>query len=208
MPNIQIGKFHYTIPNSSIDDVMAQTIEDNVKTVFKTLKQGIDEISTLIRSNSKEHLYIFDTDGKVLYKIDGGRYSSITPNEVDANSAGKISLHNHGMNASFSDGDIHAACETNLKKIHLVNRRYRYSMERSNGENFDLSVWNHIQPLYKKSYAEAEKELKRVDSTTYTELLDHLTWKKVCSDKSNDLIYTADQTTNGVDYFPFFRTVK
>lgn len=208
MPAIQVGKFHYFIPKELMNDFNSHSIQENVPTVVKGLKENIEHFSNLIKSELREHLYIFEDDGSVLCKIDGSRYATIVPDEIDAKSAGKITLHNHVVDASFSDADVKAACETNIKKLYLVNRKYKYSMERSSGKNFDSSLWDSIEKLYNKSYVQSKKELRNVDSTAYTELLDHLTWKKVCTDRHNDLIYNADVTTNGKDYFSFFRTVK
>ncbi len=212
MPNIKIGGFNYRLPIKSFaSDLMIvkdQKVYKNADFIKTTLEESVEKYSRLLRDEVKEHLCIFQPDGNLLYKIEGGKYSTITPNEVDADLAGNILFHNHPMVQSFSPNDIKTTCFYNAKKSYVVDQKYRYSIERSSGRNLDQGTWDDIEYLYNNAFNKTQEELKNLDELTYRELLHHLTWQKIFSTNHTNIIYTVEKLQPNGEYVKYFQTKK
>lgn len=213
MPIITVGKFHYNLPlrplGTFLEDrsiVKGQQVFENNNFIQTSIEESIEKFSQLLRRESKEHLCLFKPDGNLQYKIDGSEYSVITPDEVDASMAGKISLHNHPMVQSFSPMDIKTHCYYNANKLYVVDRKYRYLLERSGGQNLDKSVWEKIDNVYARIHNETQDELIRTDELTHRELLHHTIWKKICSRGENDLLYTVEKLQPNGEYIKYYQT--
>ena len=103
----------------------------------ESLKRNLSNLENYIRNNDYESAYVLDENGKLLFSNNHGGETSAEI-ELYENS---IVTHNHPLQMdhttgkrtvqnSFSENDVIAAAEGNLKEIRAVTKNYVFSLSR------------------------------------------------------------------------------
>ena len=130
----------------------------------KTLKAEEEAI----RRQGVEHGLVMDENGNVVWKGTQNKKSQVT---LGANTANRITLHNHPGGSSFSKTDLMNAAKANEKESIVVTSKYTYSIKRPK-EGWRKGGWvgdkfySNNALAYKQAKAKVDKKIKEYYKAT------------------------------------------
>ena len=86
------------------------------------IEDTIEEWEDKIRNEKIENAYMFDKNGKLLYKAKGNENSVDFTSDEWSNARGNIVTHNHPIDIAFSEEDIQQALLCQLKEMRAVTK--------------------------------------------------------------------------------------
>lgn len=97
--------------------------------------QALKSVENEIRNQDFETAAVFDKNGKMLFRKDGGKdYVSFTDEEVTL-MKGAIVTHNHPSGGSFSREDGIMLANGKLREIRAVGKEWEHSLKMPPGDN-------------------------------------------------------------------------
>jgi hypothetical protein len=152
-------------PGKCVRQSPASAAADLVRTEI-----AVRDIESRIWASPNEILCAFDRSGKALV-VSRGTSRSVTPTEeqraiLREKGAGGTVTHNHpDRGGSFSYSDLGFACQYKIRELRAVDRDYRYSIKRSDGENFAPEHLRGIKSKFDAAKAEAMVAWRRAAVT-------------------------------------------